>query len=39
MGIKCGLLTASKQWGETEKFIELRNKHFEVPAKKGKRSN
>jgi hypothetical protein len=36
MGIKCGLLTASKQWGETEKFIELRNKHFEVPAKKAK---
>jgi hypothetical protein len=36
MGIKCGLLTASKQWGETEKFIELRNKHFEVPATKAK---
>lgn len=33
MGVNCGIVEANKKWGETEKYVELRNKHFELPTK------
>jgi hypothetical protein len=33
MGVNCGIVEANKKWGETKKYVELRNKHFELPTK------
>lgn len=36
IGIKSGILQASKKWGDTDEFVKLRNKHFELPIKTAK---
>lgn len=38
IGIKLGLINAKQKYGDTNKFIELRNKHFEIPILEHKKA-